>query len=785
MKKVWSILLFLFLFPIRVHASEYGIENFYVNATVEANGDLLVEEYFYMNGDFNGFERIINFKNSNSYSFRPELDMYGASDIHDAISIELLEIKGLDISSNFDFSNTKGDTFVLDDDASKGDYGAYNVEQHSDGVSYFIYNPDSYKKAFYLKYKLKNMAVSYSDVGEIWWNIFSDEMKESIHHLKVEITFPNNANEFRVWAHGPLNGVISKSSNQKLVATIDNLSAYKAVDIRAVFDKKVILNSTKTYYVVALEKILAYEEDKANQANYERIQTEYVLEEKLKDELSSCLSSPKRYCYDTVSKLYDEVTDEQVKKEVIDDMEALHALVVEQEEEDAKDSVDDAIMFNTYTWYKRALSNVQILENESLKNDLLEQLDTLKVQFIQQEKKRENIIIMIDFILVAFMILIFIYAIRKCCFKSKLEFKEKYFRDVPDDLSPTSVSYLFYKKIKNDAYSSEILLMIDKNMIKVTKLDGKKPDYLLEKNVSNESSLSAKDFAILQMVFGASTEIKLSDFKKNARQNSETFYKRYQKCSKAALKEAKAKEFYTEKEKSQPGKLKGIYWIPFILLCISPIVGILVFFLIYFIRCLKRVGKSKFDYRTFSTILFIIILTAWIILSILSLVMNHFVYTSIPFTSLMMVISFILWIYILCFKERTEQGALEYAKWKAFRNYLKDFGTFDSKDLPEIALWKKYLAYAVVLGCANKLSKVMEVKYQELYPGDTVSFNDFYMYHTMNHVISSSVSSSISSAVSYHNASDSSGSWSSGSGGGGGFSSGGGFGGGGGGGGRF
>ena len=36
---------------------------------------------------------------------------------------------------------------------------------------------------------------------------------------------------------------------------------------------------------------------------------------------------------------------------------------------------------------------------------------------------------------------------------------------------------------------------------------------------------------------------------------------------------------------------------------------------------------------------------------------------------------------------------------------MLDFGRMDTKDLPEIVLWEKYLAYAVTLGCADKLAK--------------------------------------------------------------------------------
>ena len=162
---------------------------------------------------------------------------------------------------------------------------------------------------------------------------------------------------------------------------------------------------------------------------------------------------------------------------------------------------------------------------------------------------------------------------------------------------------------------------------------------------------------------------------------------------------------------------------------------------------------------------------------------NHFVLTSLYFYVALILSAIFLLIYTGKVKKRTEKGALEFAKWSAFKRFLKDFGRMDEKELPEVVLWEKYLVYAVVLGCADKLSKTMQIKMEEMNIPETNLVDPFVFTHF--HMISSSVSSSVRSARSYSSPSSSGGSWSSGSGGGGGFSSGGGFGGGGGGGGRF
>lgn len=74
------------------------------------------------------------------------------------------------------------------------------------------------------------------------------------------------------------------------------------------------------------------------------------------------------------------------------------------------------------------------------------------------------------------------------------------------------------------------------------------------------------------------------------------------------------------------------------------------------------------------------------------------------------ILSFI-YIYILSLdKCRTKKGIIEYSKWLAHKRFLKDFGTFDEKDLPDIVLWEKYYVTAVTLGCSNNALDKMKIR---------------------------------------------------------------------------
>lgn len=794
MKKLFFQFIFILVLciPFTVNAEE-GIKKFYINAVVEENGDLTVEEYFYLNGEFNGMERDILYKNDDLYEFRPELDYYGGSKLHNGSGIELIEIRALPIDENFDFTNISGTLFKEVSSADPGDYGAYTVSTSSNGASYQIYLPDSKKEAFYIKYTLKNMAIVHNDIAELYWNAIGDSLRESIGTLKITVTFPGNQNEFRVWAHGPLNGVIKKTSNQVLEAEVTNVYSYEAVDIRAVFDKKVVAKSTKTTGVDALTKILNYEEDAANQANYEREQTEYQNEEQAYTELDYCNRYPTRVCYNNASYYISLVTNETVLADLQSKLEELHVLVVETEETTAKEDVERALETRDYYWYNAAMESVTILENEELKSELLTKLVPIKQEIMEREEDYNQTASIIASIVIVCLLGTGIYIYYKCDKEYVVDFDHKYMRDFPDNFSPSTVEYLMKKKITEESISAEILYLIYEKKIKATE-DKEKKDILLEKNGLELDHENELEKALMNLIFRNKGKIWLKDLKKAAKTTT-SFYKDYKKVNKIMLNRALSEKLYEEDKTKVESSSKKESWkgiVSIIILLVAASIGFLAFILaLIIILCwnkntlsykLKEVKSEFYRTKKYSRI-FAILTIIYSIIGIIHLfVYNHFINDALLIYLAVIIVAMILMIYTAIAKKRTEKGALEYKKWQAFKQFLKDFGTMDEKSLPEIILWEKYLVYAVVLGCADKLSKTMKIKLENRNVDYTFSFDPI-TFMNLN-IISHTVSSSINSARTYNSSSGGS-NWSSGSGGGGGFSSGGGFGGGGGGGGRF
>ena len=159
MKKIYAILILfiMLIIPIQINAYEEGISKYYIDMTIEEDGDLRVKELIILNGDFNGFRRIINYQNNRLLPFDGSLDSFRGSDIYNGSGINLISVKNIKANSNSDFNTLydDGDIFEKVNYASKGDYGVYIKESTLYGEEYLIYNPDKgSEKGFYLEKKL-------------------------------------------------------------------------------------------------------------------------------------------------------------------------------------------------------------------------------------------------------------------------------------------------------------------------------------------------------------------------------------------------------------------------------------------------------------------------------------------------------------------------------------------------------------------------------------------------------------------------------------------------------
>ena len=788
-KKLFLIGIFL-LMILPINAKAYGIENYFINATIESDGDLLVEEYFNMTGSYNGFERIINYKNSNAYSFDPNSYSYGGSKLHNGDNLEILEVRGVPVNSNFNFNNIGGDVFDKVSSASKGDYGVYTVDYSSDGRSVLIYNPSSYDNAFYIKYRISNIAIRHNDVGELGWNLVGNQLTESVGTLRAYINIPGNTN-VKAWAHGPLNGKVEIINPNKVLVSINGLYSNQAVDVRTTFDLDVIKDSNKLSNVEALNKILLYEEDKANQANYEREQKDKMNIYYAEQALAQFEVNITRSNYDNAKYCISNVYDEEVKARFLERLEATKIELDKIEEKKARDDILYAYDNLTYKNYINAVESVSILDNEEVKLELEKELDKILDLLKEAEKKLEikNYTLGSILFIITGVLGYFIYKLYR---KDPMtNFNHQYFRDIPSDISPETVSYLFSKKISNKALSASMIELVRKKIITVEKISGK--NYRLSRDY-NYTNLTPAESKLLELIFHGNDSVETKKMNSYAKKNYDAYISNWNDYHDSAKKLARSYNYYESdvvNNKMEDSKISDllnpkILLILFVFFVFAPHIVFpifIIYILFIFIRNIfRKIVKGVFDVRkVFFTIGLIIIGFISFIKMLLIMTTQHFYISSILLFILLVVGSIIFIVMLFNKKKRTLEGAEEYNKWKALNNFLNDFGRFQDKEAISVVLWEKYLVFATLFGCAETILKYMKLAMPEDPNGYVSTYTD--LYYT-NKYISDTVISSHSSAQSAYSAAHSSSS-SSGGGGGGGFSSGGGSFGGGGGGGRF
>ena len=349
-------------------------------------------------------------------------------------------------------------------------------------------------------------------------------------------------------------------------------------------------------------------------------------------------------------------------------------------------------------------------------------------------KKNMTITYIICAIYIVIIILWWIYVYIRFDREYKSTFTLKYNREFIEDYNVEVVDYLMNHNITPNAMSASILNLIYKKNIKVEEIpsEKKKKEKNYRFSLINRDKASDTEDVLLDFLFetvGKDNTFTTEELKKYASGTTTfgNFQKSYTNWQNCVRKDGERQNFFEK---------NGL-----------PIVSSI------FLLLIALIIVCYVSYLDVYSVMVIIVMT----------------------------LSLVFLIYALFIRKRTKKGNEDYVRWKAFKNFLEDFGRFDIKELPEIALWEKYLVYATVFGLADQVEKAMNVKISEL-PEGTMSmyypsYVDFHIAHMVSHSINNSFTSN-QTAISNSRIASSRGS--SGSGFGGGGSLGGGFGGGGG-----
>ncbi len=254
MKKL--LVLLILCCPLIIKAQD--IDNYYISATINSNGDLLVEEYIETKEENGYFERDIYYQD-NYVSDENALKTLEYTSLNNGSSVEFLTVGSVAKTKKDTAEITGVKEFNKVNVGSLGDTGIYLLRS-DEGKEYIRL----YKKgddAYYLKYIIKDLAVKHNDIGEIYFNLIKNN-KDNIKNLKVVINLPNNKKAYAFSAGAPVKKI--NNNNYKIEFLYKNVLENQDVKLRVLFDKDLIKSTTKLSNIEALNKIINAEKKNNN-----------------------------------------------------------------------------------------------------------------------------------------------------------------------------------------------------------------------------------------------------------------------------------------------------------------------------------------------------------------------------------------------------------------------------------------------------------------------------------------------------------------------------------------
>ncbi len=197
------------------------IPKWHIESQLQENGDLSIVEdiTFRFNDKFNGVFR--------------EIVLEKTSGLQDIKVAEVTE------SGEFQYKKVK--------DAKKGDYGVFIVSEERKVNRLQIFSPSrDEEKTFRISYIVKNVAIMHNDIGELYYKFLGSENETPIGSFTVEIRLPQKDinDEVKVFAHGPLNGKITRKTNDIVYMEVTDVPKDTYIEGRILFPKDFIPSST-------------------------------------------------------------------------------------------------------------------------------------------------------------------------------------------------------------------------------------------------------------------------------------------------------------------------------------------------------------------------------------------------------------------------------------------------------------------------------------------------------------------------------------------------------------
>ena len=711
MKKIKIVFIFIIIILVllltnKVFAEEETTKLLYQDITINKDGSITIKEAAWLEGEYNGRLRDIDFKNPYATKFTGIYSNFtGNTDIYDGTGIE--NIKVYDISQeNFKsiYDIGKEETvYEKVKKSSNGKYGVYELEEKSSGDDFKIYCPSDKKKVMCIEYTITDVVVVHNDIAELYWNVLGEYFEEGITDFKVVVHLPGEDDDVRIWTHGPLTGKNEIIDAKTLYFQDTNVEKYTPETIRIMFNKELVPFATKMSNINGRENILKYEQMMADNANSERIRKELELESRASEAVAELEEEQRMYYYNYALELVKELDEtSEEKQNLLDRIEKTKDVVNNNWKENLDSDVE---------WLTDSGTSLNREKLDNFKEEIEEGFDEeAKQKYLQIYEKLEDILeiknavlrktfITVVIIINAIIGSIAIYKLLKIL-SEKNKYTGKYYREFPNNDNPNVIEYLMKRKSTNIGFSATVLNLINKKVISYKKVSENSIELIYENDKYTGTSSEEVVLDVLFKMVGKDNKCKLNSLKNYGKTvtKAKKLIKKIDEFKKTTEEETECKDYF---------KNDATLIIYKIFTIINYVISILMTFGVFY--GLRNCAIGVLCYLIGITLLNIVYLT----------IGNND-------------------------KNRTLKGKEEYSKWLAHKRFLEDFSNFDEKDLPEITLWEKYLVTATVLGVADKVEKRMKMYIND--NNDNIN-TDLLIYRDININLTRQINNSVRTAI--------------------------------------
>lgn len=257
MKKTIKLLV-IFLFTIiillisktNVQADSYKIENMDIQATINKDGSVGIEQKitYNFNGSYNGtyIDIPYNLKDTTLYKIGRKSSIDNDFYNGDGIIINSVSVIQGNVEKQFNLVNS----------ANKGDKNVYTILKQKGIQRIKMFSPSEYEiKTFKLNYIINNLCVKHNDIGELYYNFIGGEWETTIENLNIDVYIPENTEEINIWAHGPYNGQSKIINNTHSNFQVKDVKSGQYVSVRVLFNNNNIPYSQKLSHIDAKEMV--------------------------------------------------------------------------------------------------------------------------------------------------------------------------------------------------------------------------------------------------------------------------------------------------------------------------------------------------------------------------------------------------------------------------------------------------------------------------------------------------------------------------------------------------